>query len=292
MIHYAKNKELEIAVRQPGAELSSIKSLKSGLEYMWSGDPAVWNSTAPILFPIVGGLKDNTYIWKGEKYSLNKHGFIRDNPALLLTGITADTLTFGISSSKETRRIYPFDFDFSIQFVLEGTSIIINHQVVNTGLAPLYFSLGGHPGFKCPLHPDETYEDYFLEFEHPEDSRTWLLHENGTVLDETAPVFGGTNIIALTHDLFSKDALIFKDLKSRKVTLRSKKSGQALTVTFPEWPYLGIWAKTNGDYVCIEPWIGVADKWNTDQNLEFKEGIVSLPPGDVFEAAYTIEIHE
>ncbi len=292
MIHYAKNKDLEIAVKQPGAELSSIKSVKSGIEYMWSGDPAVWNSTAPILFPIVGGLLDNTFIWKGEKYSLDKHGFIRDNPALLLTGITSDSLTFGMSDSKETHKMYPFDFEFSIQFALEGTKINVIHQVINTGHSVLYFSLGGHPGFKCPLHPDEKYEDYYLEFEYPEESRTWLLHENGTVLDETATVFGGSNIIPLTHELFSKDALVFKDLKSRRVTLRSKKSKQALSVTFPGFPYLGIWAKPYGDYVCIEPWLGIADKWNTDQHFEYKEGILSLPPGEVFEATYVIEIHE
>ena len=217
---------------------------------MWSGDPNIWNSTAPILFPIVGGLKDNAYLWKGEKYSLTKHGFIRENPQLLLTGITADSLTFGMSSNKETHKIFPFDFEFSIRFLLEGTKIRVIHRVINTGNSVLFFSLGGHPGFKCPIQPDEKYEDYYLEFEVPENSSTWLLHENGTVLDKTAPVFNGSNIIPLTHELFSKDALIFKDLKSRKVTLRSKKSRQALSVSFEDFPYLGIWAKTNGE-LCL-----------------------------------------
>ena len=114
MIHYAKNSELEIAVRQPGAELSSIKSLKTGIEYMWGCDPVIWNSTAPILFPIVGGLKDNDFLWKGEKFHLTKHGFIRDNPQLMLTGITADSLTFGMGSNKDTLKVFPFDFEFSI----------------------------------------------------------------------------------------------------------------------------------------------------------------------------------
>lgn len=292
MIHYAKNSDLEIVVRQPGAELSSIKSLKSGIEYMWSGDPNIWNSTAPILFPIVGGLKDNAYLWKGEKYSLTKHGFIRENPQLLLTGITADSLTFGMSSNKETHKIFPFDFEFSIRFLLEGTKIRVIHRVINTGNSVLFFSLGGHPGFKCPIQPDEKYEDYYLEFEVPENSSTWLLHENGTVLDKTAPVFNGSNIIPLTHELFSKDALIFKDLKSRKVTLRSKKSRQALSVSFEDFPYLGIWAKTNGDFVCIEPWLGIADRWDTDQHFESKEGVLQLAAGAKFEAEYVVEIHE
>jgi galactose mutarotase-like enzyme len=292
MKHYARNTELEIAVRQPGAELLSIKSLKSGIEYMWSGDPAVWNSTAPNLFPVVGGLKDNTFLWKGEKYTLQKHGFIRENPAVMLAGITADSLTFGISTSKETLKVYPFEFEFNIKFELDGTKIKVIHTITNPGGSTLYFSVGGHPGFKCPVHPDETYEDYYLEFDQDENSSTWLLHENGTVLDVTAPVFTNSKIIPLTHELFSKDALIFKDLKSRKVTLRSKKSKQALSVSFEDFPYLGIWAKTNGDYVCIEPWCGIADKWDTDQRLETKEGIVQLAAGKVFEVAYVIEIHE
>ena len=292
MKHYAKNSELEIAVRQPGAELYSVRSLKSGIEYMWGQDPVIWNSTAPILFPIVGGLKENAFIWKGEKYNLGKHGFIRENPDLLLTGITTDSLTFGMTSNKETLRMYPFEFEFSIKFQLEGTKTKVIHRVTNPGHSTIYFSLGGHPGFKCPIHPDEKYEDYYLEFDVNENSSTWLLHENGTVLDETAPVFNNSKILPLTHELFSKDALIFKDLKSRKVTLRSKKSNQSLSVTFDDFPYLGIWAKTNGDFVCIEPWCGVADKWNTDQRLETKEGIVQLAAGAVFEVAYVIEIHE
>lgn len=292
MIHYAKNSELEIAVRQPGAELASIKSLKTGLEYMWSGDPAVWNSTAPILFPIVGGLKENQYLWKGEKYTLAKHGFIRDNPQLLLTGITADSLTFGMASNKDTHKIYPFDFEFSIKFILEGKKIKVFHQVTNTGNTPLFFSLGGHPGFKCPIHEEETYEDYYLEFEVNENSSTWLLYEDGTISDKTAPVLNNSNVIPLTHQLFAKDALIFKDLKSKKITLRSKKSKEALAVTYHDFPYMGIWAKPNGDYVCIEPWLGIADSWDTDQHFETKEGILQLAAGELFEAEYSMEIME
>ncbi len=292
MIHYAKNSELEIAVRRPGAELSSIKSLKSGIEYMWGMDPAIWNSTAPILFPIVGCLKDNTYIWKGEKYLLTRHGFIRENPQLLLTGITANSLTFGMNSSKETHKIYPFDFEFSIQFLLEGTKISVIHQVVNTGNSVLYFSLGGHPAFRCPVHADEKYEDYYLEFDQPEQVSTWLLTGDGLLSGQTEPVLKGSNILPLSHELFSKDALIFKDLKSKKVTLRNKKSTQALSFSFEDFPYLGVWAKTNGNFVCIEPWLGVADSWNTDQLLEHKEGILQLAAGEVFEASYFIEIQE
>ncbi|MCE1199853.1 MAG: aldose 1-epimerase family protein [Marinilabiliales bacterium] len=292
MKHFAKNEFLEIAVRQPGAEICSIKSLKTGLEYMWSGDPAVWNSTAPILFPIVGGLLDNTYQWKGETYRLNKHGFIRDNPQLQLRGITLDSLTFGMSATKETLKVYPFDFDFEIKFELDGPQVKIHHTISNPSDTDLLFSVGGHPGFKCPRHENESYEDYYLEFDQPESSRTWLLHENGTLLDETAPVFHHPQTIPVTHDLFSKDALVFKDLKSTKISLKSHKSPQSLFVSFPGFPFMGIWAKPNGDYVCIEPWYGIADKWDTDQDLRKKEGILVLPAGETFRATYSIGISE
>jgi galactose mutarotase-like enzyme len=197
-----------------------------------------------------------------------------------------------MSASKETRKIYPFDFEFSIQFVLDGTKVRVIHQITNPGNSDLYFSLGGHPGFKCPIHPEENYEDCFLEFEYPENSSTLLSQDNGTISDRTAPVFHDTNILPLKHELFSKDALIFNDLKSKKITLRSKKSKEAVSVTFEGFPYMGIWAKTNGDFICIEPWCGIADRWDTDQRIEHKEGIIKLAAGGVFEATYVVEIHE
>jgi galactose mutarotase-like enzyme len=292
MKHFAKNQVLEIAVRQPGAELLSIKSLKTGIEYMWNWDPSIWNSTAPVLFPIVGPLKEGFYIWEGEKYYLNRHGFVRDNPELLLTGITADSLTFGMASSKETHKIYPFDFEFSIQFKLVNNKIHVIHKVKNTGNSTLYFSLGGHPAFRCPILPEEKYDDYFLEFENIENISTILPHESGLLSDNTFPILKGTDILPLTHELFNNDALIFTNLKSRKITIRSKKSPQSLSVSFEDFPYVGIWAKTNGDMIAIEPWLGIGDKWDTDQQFKNKEGLLQLSAGAVFEAEYVIEINE
>jgi len=259
---------------------------------MWDFKPAIWNSTAPILFPIVGNLKEGFYIWKGEKYSLPRHGFVRDNPQLILTGITADSLTFGMGTTRETLKVYPFDFEFSILFKLEGKKIHIIHTVGNTGNSTLYFSLGGHPAFRCPIHSEEKYEDYFLEFEQVETVATCLLHESGLLGDETRTILEDSNILPLTHELFSNDALIFKDLKSRKITLRSRKSQEALSVSYEDFPFMGIWAKPNGDFVCIEPWLGFADKWDTDQLFENKEGLIQLAAGAVFEAEYVVEIHE
>ena len=155
----------------------------------------------------------------------------------------------------------------------------------------MYFSVGGHPAFKCPVYENEKYEDYSLEFEHAENSKTHLVNtQNGLIKLETNPVFNNTDNIPLTHGLFTEDALIFKDLKSRKVTLKSELRGNAVTVNYSDFPYLGIWAKPNGDYVCIEPWLGIADHEDVSQDFKTKEGIISLDAGKTFEATYSIEI--
>jgi galactose mutarotase-like enzyme len=156
----------------------------------------------------------------------------------------------------------------------------------------MYFSLGGHPAFKCPVHENENYDDYILEFEHTETSKTHLINmENGLISSKTKSVFNDSNSIPLKHDLFNEDALIFKDLKSKKVTLKSNKNGDILSVSYHDFPYLGIWAKPNGNYVCIEPWLGIADSETTNQNFKEKEGILTLDANKTFKAAYNIEIH-
>jgi galactose mutarotase-like enzyme len=156
----------------------------------------------------------------------------------------------------------------------------------------MYFSVGGHPAFKCPVFEDETYEDYTLEFERIENSKTQLINmENGLISSGTKTVFNNSNQIPLKHGLFNNDALVFKDLKSKKVTLKSHNKGTVLSVSFDDFPFLGIWAKPTGDYVCIEPWLGVADNEATNQNLKEKEGIIPLEPNKTFKATYSIEIH-
>jgi galactose mutarotase-like enzyme len=156
----------------------------------------------------------------------------------------------------------------------------------------IYFHLGGHPGFKCPINEGENYSDYYLEFEHEENAATTLLSANGLISDDTKQILNNTNILPFTPNLFDNDALIFKDLKSRKVSLKSHKSNQILTVKFPDFNYLGIWAKPNAPFVCIEPWLGIADHENTDGDFLKKDKLISLVESEVFEAEYIVEIVE
>ncbi|MGC1206120.1 MAG: aldose 1-epimerase family protein [Flavobacteriaceae bacterium] len=287
-----ENDKLKISVKKIGAELCEIKSVKHKTDFMWDANPAVWGSFAPNLFPIIGALKEDTYTFENQKYTLPKHGFVRSNDHVKLIEQTANSLTFGLSYSEDSLKIYPFKFQFAITYTLKDNCIDVLHTIKNVDDKALFFSVGGHPAFKCPVFKDENYEDYSLEFETIENSKNHLINmENGLISSKTKSLFNNSNTIHLNHELFNEDALVYKDLKSRKVTLKSAKKGPILSVNFPDFSYLGIWAKPNGNYVCIEPWLGIADSETTNQNLKDKEGILKLDPNKTFKATYSIEIH-
>ncbi|MEM7371208.1 MAG: aldose 1-epimerase family protein [Bacteroidota bacterium] len=292
MIHTLHNSLLQLSVNTTGAELCSLRSLASNIEYLWQADPEFWANHAPVLFPIVGGLKHNLYVHEGKEYSLPRHGFIRYNDKIVLRRKGEDFLTYGLRYDAESLEVYPFKFDFEITFRLQGHQIVVHHQVRNLGKKSMYFSVGGHPAFSCPLHPDESYADYYLEFEQNETVRTWVLDTGGQIEKEGPLMLNKSAVLPLHDQLFDNDALIFKDLSSKRVRLKSRKSGQILTVRYDNWPYLGIWAKPGASFVCIEPWLGLADHSDTDQVLKNKIGILMLEAQAQFDASYMIEIEE
>ena len=287
-----KNKKFQVSVKETGAELCSFQSLKTNIEYIWKADPDVWSGHAPNLFPIVGALKEGSFLYQGKEYALPQHGFVRFSKNINLIDNTENSLTFGLKYSKETLAIYPFKFEFQIKFTLEENKLIVAHKIINHGDDVMLFSLGGHPGFTCPVHDGEKYTDYYLEFEKPETAQTWQVIENGLIGEQTFPVFDEPTKINLHPQIFDKDALVFKNLNSSKVCLKSKRSGQVLSLEFNDFSYLGIWAKPDAPYVCIEPWLGIADSFDSDRNLKNKEGILSLDPKKDFIATYSIEITE
>ncbi len=287
-----KNKFLQVSVKEIGAELCSIKSVKSNKEYVWQANPEVWNSHAPNLFPVIGCLKDGSFLYKGQEYKSPKHGFVRSNKNVKLVEKSENSLTFRLMYSEDSLKIYPFKFEFNIKYILEENKVMIEHTIVNHGNEPMLFSLGGHPGFNCPMNADETYNDYYLEFEKPETAETWRVQNDGLIGKETVPVFDEPKIINLHPHLFDDDALIFKNLNSKKVSLKSRKSKQVLSMVFKDFPYLGIWAKPKADYVCIEPWIGIADSVDSNRNFETKEGLISLGSKQSKVASYIISVEE
>ncbi|AUS06989.1 aldose 1-epimerase family protein [Pseudotamlana carrageenivorans] len=286
-----ENEYLEIAVKKTGAELCQIRAKNHQTDFMWDANPEIWNSYAPNLFPIIGALKDGTYMFEGQSFQLPKHGLVRNNPDVTLHKQSENSLTFKLGYSEKSLKIYPFKFEFFLTYTLEANKITLTHEVKNMDSTPIYFSLGGHPAFKCPVFQNDDYEDYTLEFEQEENAKTHMINmENGLISSKTKTIFKNTKTLQLTHDLFRADALVFKDLKSKKVVLHSKNHGPILTVSYPDYPYLGIWAKPTGDYVCIEPWLGIADHENTNQDFKSKEGIIKLEAQKSYLASYSIEI--
>ncbi|MGY5847769.1 aldose 1-epimerase family protein [Salegentibacter sp. HM20] len=285
-----KNEFLSIAVNPVGAELSSIKNLQTGIEHLWQGNPEIWASQAPNLFPVIGVLKNGEFIFEGQTYKMPKHGFVRYNKNIQLKSHSEDELIYELKSSEEALEKYPFKFNFQISFKLNGKSLKVDHRIENLDEKTLYFSLGGHPAFNAPVSVNESYEDYYLEFDRKMDLRTYLLNDEGLISENTRGILDNEDKIGLTKELFNRDALIFKNIPSKKVALKSKNSGTILSVEYPDFKNLGIWAKPGAPYVCIEPWLGIADVEGTDQNFKTKEGIEQLEPGEVFEAGYSIQI--
>ncbi|QDK78044.1 aldose 1-epimerase family protein [Spirosoma sp. KCTC 42546] len=284
-----ENDHLRVSIRPKGAELTSIFHKPSGIEHLWQADAMVWGWHAPNLFPVVGGCLNNQLLIDGKTYPIERHGFTRQS----LFETTESTLThavFSLWSSDATRIHFPYEFEFQIIYELDGPRLTITYRVVNEDEKPIFFSVGAHPAFAVPFTTGEAYEDYFIEFEQPESLETHMLSAAGYFTGETKPVPTDGRRLLLTKHLFDEDALVFKNLVSRRVVLRSDKHDHSIAVGFPEFPYLGLWAKPGASFVCIEPWLGCADSEGQPKPIEQKEAIQQVAEGKVFEAAFTIEV--
>ena len=276
-----ENDRLKVNVNKKGAELTNIRSKLTGLEYMWSGDPAFWAKTSPVLFPVVGTLKNDSLLYEGKFYTLTRHGFARD----MVFNITAqdnERTTFQLLSNAITLEKYPFDFNLEISYQLSDNFLEVRYDVKNTGSDPMYFSIGAHPAFKVPLTADTNFEDHSLIFSESENAPRWPIDPHGLIMENPTPLLENASKLKLTHDLFSNDALVFKNLRSDKVSIRSDKHDNGLDFYFEGFPYLGIWSYKNANFVCIEPWCGIADSVLHNQNFVEKEGIVKLSGSEVW----------
>ncbi len=283
------NDILAIEVASKGAELQSIYHKQNNLEYLWSGDPKYWAKRSPVLFPIVGELKNNSYSYKGQRYPLSRHGFARDME-FALTDQTNDSVTFYITDNEKTLGVYPFKFRFSVKYTLVENVLQVTYTVENTGDDTMYFSVGGHPAFRVPIAHDTSFEDYKLVFDKPEIAGRWPLSAEGLIQKEAVSVLVNQNELPLTKELFASDALVFVGLNSTSVSIKSDKTEHGVSVSFEGFPYLGIWEGKGGDFVCIEPWCGIADSVDATGNLDEKEGIHVLQPTEAFVASFFVSV--
>ncbi len=280
------NSEFSVSISPSGAELTSIKDKVSGIEFLWTGDSAVWGRKSPVLFPIVGRLKDNAYQATGQSYSLPQHGFARDMD-FSIKETTDNKIAFSLVYNEETLKKYPYKFELQISYLLVGRKLTVSYKVINHQDSEIYFSIGAHPGFTCPLEENEKYEDYYLEFSKPEILNLHVL-KDGLISTETLPYLNNEQKIPLYYDLFKNDALIFKNYQSDFISLKHKDKGEIFKFHFKGYPFLGIWSKP-GPFICIEPWYGIADFINSNGVLEEKTGIQSIKPGELFECEWAVE---
>ncbi len=284
MRYSVKHDGFSAQIDELGAELKSFKNDKSE-EFIWQGDPAVWSGSAPILFPIVGQLKNGRYSFQGKDFQLPKHGLARTR-VFSLAQNTDSEKSFVLTSDADTHKVYPFSFEFTVCFRLEAGLLEVSYQVKNMGPDALYFTLGSHPAFGLP----ESLEDYYIEFEQPETLDRYCL-KDGLLCDNPEKRYlSNGNKIHLTKDLFKNDALIFKNIQSKKLSLQNIRTGQRLSFDTGGAPHLGIWAKPGAAFVCLEPWYSYNDAPDSTGELTQKPGIMRLPSAQTFQTAYTIKI--
>ena len=284
-----ENEVLRVEVAPRGAELQSIVNKIFGMEYLWNGNPLFWAKRSPVLFPIVGNLKNNTYFYQGKPYELPRHGFARDME-FEVEKQNPGSITFLLRSNAETKLKYPFDFEFRIRYQLMGDELSTEYLVSNTGSNILLFSVGGHPAFKLPLTADTQFADYFLKFEEIENLARWPITKEGLLQTQPIPVLEEKNRLNLQKSIFYQDALVFKYPASGEVSLHSAKTPHGIRFQMGEFPFLGLWSAKEADFICIEPWCGVADSVNSNQQLESKEGIEKLSAGKIFSRQWRVQV--
>jgi galactose mutarotase-like enzyme len=276
-------------ISETGAELKSLANLSSSQEYIWSGDPAWWNGSAPVLFPVIGGLKGGEYSHDGKTYKLPAHGFARNSEfAVARTG--GDFAELALTSSPKTREAFPFDFRLSVSFQLEQTGIAIRYEVTNTGAGRMYFSIGSHPAFVVPF-AGGALENYYVLFDREENLERWFFKDGIVPAGKTEEVLENSRTLNLSRTAFDQGIMIFKGPVSREFSIANSRGPRAVTVVTEGVPYLGVWSKPGGaPFLCIEPWHGLPDMSDTSGNLADKEGIISLEPRAAFTTGYRVQI--
>lgn len=277
-----KNGNVSAKVISKGAELKSL--VVNGRELMWRADPAFWGKTSPLLFPMIGTLKDGKTIINGEEYSITKHGFARDME-LTPEEISPTTAMFSLIQNDTTKAMFPFDFRFTVRYTVKADGLTVTYRVRNNSDKPMPFCIGAHPAFAC----DGEMSDYRLEFSKRESAAvpnynldTGLHEENNR---REMPI--NDNVLPLSHEMFYKDVCYFDKLVSRSVYLLYK-DNKGVRVDFPDFTSLGVWQAKDAPFLCIEPWCGSADFDDCTGVFAEKRGIKILQPDT--EKAFTYSI--
>ncbi|MBN1468882.1 MAG: aldose 1-epimerase family protein [Fusobacteriaceae bacterium] len=291
MENYLESDKLIVRLNSFGAEYTSIKEKKDNCEYLWQANPKYWKRHAPVLFPIVGRVKDDLYKIDGKTFYMNQHGFARDMEFDLIDKNEC-SLTYCLDSDKVKIENYPYKFKLYTKYTLYDNELEIKYTIVNTDGKEIFFSIGSHPAFMCPLFEKEEFENYYIEFEKNETAEREFLDKNLRLYTgKKEIILNNSNVLNLTKGLFESDAVVLTKFNSKKVFLKSKTNNKCICVNLKDFKYLAIWSKTDdAPFVCIEPWLGRADFTDTDHNYKKKDEIIKLNINEKYECSYSISI--
>lgn len=276
-----QNQAIKAVIKTKGAELSLLQ--KEDKNYIWEINSEFWNKTSPILFPIVGALKNGEYFHEGKVYKLSRHGFARDFEFEVIEN-SENTVVFSLKSNEETLKVYPFHFELQLSYILEGNKLVVKYEIINCSSEKMYYSIGAHPAFNI----NGNFEDFSLIFDDEKDLETYKL-EQDLFSGKTEILKLNGNVLPLQYELFEEDALVFKNFATKSLTL-AKNNESVMKVSFLNFPYLGIWTKKDAPFICIEPWLGIADNANASGKIEEKEGIQILENNSKKQIAWSVEL--
>ncbi len=280
-MEYIENEFLKIGVENHGAELSSIYDKKRDKELLWQADPAFWKRHAPILFPFVGNVNKGVYRYNGNEYPMTPHGFARDMEFELLEK-GQDSISFILRSDDETKKNYPFEFELIVRHVIDANKIRVEWEVINpSSTEKLFYSIGGHPAFRCPIGDGERRTDYKVKFNKNSLEYVLILQDTREVdFENPRPLELKDGYLDITEHLFDDDALIFDDEQVEEVSLCTPGGEPYITVKCKGFPSFGLWShpSTDAEYICLEPWIGRCDNKGFDGELPEKYGEQVLMP--------------
>ena len=290
MLITIQDKTASAVIDTTGAQLISLKD-GAGKEYIWQRDPQYWSSCSPLLFPVVGNLRNNETIIEGRIWHIKKHGFCRTMD-FDVTEQTEDSVTMEIHDTPETKELYPYSFRLSLTYAIKDGTLSIAYRTVNTDDRTIHYCIGAHPGFNCPLDDGASFTDYVLEFEKEETA-------SSMVYDLEKLHFNPANRVArldhekrlpLTRELFKDDSVYFDQLESRKVSLIHKDTGHGIEVSFPGFDTVAFWTPypAEAPFVCIEPWNGSGVYADEDDEFIHKNHVQTLEKGQ--EKTYGLSI--
>ena len=289
-LYHILNDELQLTISSMGAELQSVTDISTKQEYLWNGDPAYWPRRSPILFPFVGCLKNNSYRYEENTYSMPRHGFARDMDFERVFH-SEDMIQFRLVSNESTYAQYPFHFSMEVTYQLDGKKLHVEYKVENKDKKTMYFGAGGHPGINLPMEMGLSFEDYELEFSSSCEPERILFSSQCFVEGKSAFVLEEGQKMSMRHALFDEDPIVLEGT-SGEVTLKSEKGERGVRISYPDMPYIGFWhmPHTESPYICIEPWSSLPSRQGIQEDLEKQENLISLQAGGIKVLSWTMEI--